>query len=99
MLAANLENDVAIVKNEIITANKGISELEEKMNERTITADKVIYGTITLTKWFDHYHEDNKRREEILRDTSEKFARQSKGVQEMMYEARKSLDDNTSKNK
>ncbi|KDO34931.1 hypothetical protein SPRG_00993 [Saprolegnia parasitica CBS 223.65] len=97
---AKVENDVSSVKLEIVAAKESLVQLEEKVNEEeeevVLTTDVVMYNNRPLTHWFELYHEDNKRREDILRDTSDKFARQSKGIQDMMFEARKSLDDNTS---
>ncbi|OQS07419.1 hypothetical protein THRCLA_00575 [Thraustotheca clavata] len=100
LFVAKMNNEVTGVKQDLVIAKESIVVLEEKVNEEeeeiVLTTDAVMYGDMPLTKWFELYHEDNKRREDILRDVSDKFARQSKGIQDMMFEARKSLDDNTS---
>ncbi|OQR97121.1 hypothetical protein ACHHYP_12652 [Achlya hypogyna] len=100
MFVTKVDHEVTSIKHEIVATKECIVVLEEKVNEEEeeviLTTDAVMYGDMPLTHWFELYHEDNKRREDILRDTSDKFARQSKGIQDMMFEARKSLDDNTS---
>ncbi|CAK4414254.1 unnamed protein product [Aphanomyces euteiches] len=100
IFAAKVENDVGGIKKQIEATKEGLVALEVKVDhaaeDQVITTDDVLLGQTPLTAWFDQYIEDNRRRDDIIKDASEKFTKQSRGIAEMMNEARKALDDNTS---
>ncbi|KAF0687595.1 Aste57867_20714 [Aphanomyces stellatus] len=100
MFVAKVDHDVTSVKKTLDATKDSLVALESKMEEeddvKVLTTDDVLLHEMPLTRWFEQYAEDNRRREEILKDTSDKFARQSRGIHDMMSETRKALDDNTS---
>ncbi|KAF0750793.1 hypothetical protein AaE_006588 [Aphanomyces astaci] len=100
VFATRVEHEVVAVRAAVDATKASVVALESKMEEevevKVLTSEDILHGNMPLSRWFDQYADDNRRREDILKDTSDKFAKQSRGIHDMMNDTRKALDDNTS---
>ncbi|RHY29830.1 hypothetical protein DYB32_004825 [Aphanomyces invadans] len=99
LFVAKVDHDMGTVKAAVDATNASIVAIETKLEQdeqvQVLTTDDIVHGNLPLSRWFEQYAEDNDRREAILKDTSDKFAKQSRGIHDMMNDTRKALDDNT----
>jgi hypothetical protein len=74
-------------------------KLEDRMNteekELFLDSDHILHNKLSLAMWIETAERDNRKKDEAIRECSDKMARQSKNVQDMMLETRRTLDDNT----
>lgn len=75
------------------------AQLEDRMNteekELFLDSDHILHQKLSLAMWIDVIEKENRKKDDAIRDCSDKMIKQGKNVQEMMLETRRTLDDNT----
>ncbi|KAF1333658.1 hypothetical protein FI667_g2489, partial [Globisporangium splendens] len=75
------------------------AQLEDRMNteekELFLDSDYILHHKLSLAMWIDVIEKENRKKDEAIRECSDKVLKQGKNVQEMMLETRRTLDDNT----
>ncbi|OWZ22904.1 hypothetical protein PHMEG_0002303 [Phytophthora megakarya] len=69
--------------------------LNEEQKELFLDSDHILHNKLTLAMWMESVEKDNRRKDDALRDCTEKMIKQGRNVQDMMLETRRTLDDNT----
>lgn len=74
-------------------------QLEDRMDteekELFLNSDHILHNKLSLAMWIDVVERESHKKDEALRDCSERMAKQGRNVQEMILETRRTLDDNT----
>ncbi|EGZ29440.1 hypothetical protein PHYSODRAFT_309797 [Phytophthora sojae] len=69
--------------------------LNEEQKELFLDSDHILHNKLTLAMWMEAVEKDNRRKDDALRDCTDKMIKQGRNVQDMMLETRRTLDDNT----
>lgn len=69
--------------------------LNEEQKELYLTSDHILHHNMTLAKWIEALERDQLRKDQAVRECTEKMNKQGRNVQDMMLETRRTLDDNT----
>jgi len=69
--------------------------LNEEQKELFLDSDHILHNKLSLAMWMEAVEKDNRRKDDALRDCTDKMIKQGRNVQDMMLETRRTLDDNT----
>lgn len=69
--------------------------LNEEQKELFLDSDHILHNKLTLAMWMESLEKENKKKDDALRDCTDKMIKQGRNVQDMMLETRRTLDDNT----
>ncbi|KAL4146408.1 hypothetical protein PRNP1_012272 [Phytophthora ramorum] len=69
--------------------------LNEEQKELFLDSDHILHNKLSLAMWMESIEKDNRRKDDALRDCTDKMVKQGRNVQDMMLETRRTLDDNT----
>lgn len=92
-------NQMSALRDDQEVTKQFAMKLEDRMNteekELFLDSDHILHNKLSLAMWIETAERDNRKKDEAIRECSDKMARQSKNVQDMMLETRRTLDDNT----
>lgn len=98
-LAAMTETQFASIRQEQEVTKQFAMQLEDRMNteekELFLDSDHILHQKLSLSMWMEMIEKENRKKDEALRECSDKMVKQGKNVHEMMLETRRTLDDNT----
>lgn len=97
--AAQADQQLSALRDEQEVTKQFAMKLEDRMNteekELFLDSNHILHEQLSLAMWIENVERDNRKKDEAIREFSDKMARQGKNVQEMMLETRRTLDDNT----
>ncbi|KAJ0400969.1 hypothetical protein P43SY_008772 [Pythium insidiosum] len=98
-LAEKTAQDVESLRHDQEVTKQFALQLEDRMNaeekELFLASDHILHHKLSLAMWMDQMEHDSKRKDDAIREFADKMQKQTKNVQEMMLETRRTLDDNT----
>lgn len=96
---AQTTQDVAGIKQDQEVTKQFAMQLEDRMNteekELFLDSDHILHNKLSLAMWIEVIEKENRKKDEALRESSDRMIKQGKNVQEMILETRRTLDDNT----
>ncbi|TMW55902.1 hypothetical protein Poli38472_008550 [Pythium oligandrum] len=94
-----VEQDLTALRHDQEVTKQFALQLEDRMNaeekELFLNSDHIIHNKLTLAMWMEQTDKESRRKDDAIREFTEKMNKQAKNVQEMMLETRRTLDDNT----
>lgn len=97
--AAQTEQSFAAIREDQEVTKQFAMQLEDRMNTEEkdlfLESDHILHNKLSLAMWIEVVEKENRKKDEALRDCSDRMAKQGKNVQEMILETRRTLDDNT----
>ncbi|GLD93350.1 hypothetical protein PINS_up001942 [Pythium insidiosum] len=98
-LAEKTAHDVESLRHDQEVTKQFALQLEDRMNaeekELFLASDHILHHKLSLAMWMEQMEHDSKRKDDAIREFADKMQKQTKNVQEMMLETRRTLDDNT----
>uniref|UniRef100_K3WHL5 Uncharacterized protein n=1 Tax=Globisporangium ultimum (strain ATCC 200006 / CBS 805.95 / DAOM BR144) TaxID=431595 RepID=K3WHL5_GLOUD len=96
---ADTAQQFAVVRADQELTKQFAAQLEDRMNteekELFLDSDHILHHKLSLAMWIDVTEKENRKKDDAIRECSDKMVKQGKNVQEMMLETRRTLDDNT----
>ncbi|GMF44624.1 unnamed protein product [Phytophthora fragariaefolia] len=93
------EQKLTVIREDHEITKQFAMKIEDRLNEEQkelfLDSDHILHNKLSLAMWMEAVEKDNRRKDEALRDCTEKMIKQGRNVQDMMLETRRTLDDNT----
>ncbi|TYZ63080.1 hypothetical protein PybrP1_011768 [[Pythium] brassicae (nom. inval.)] len=96
---AQTEQSFTAIRQDQEVTKQFAMQLEDRLNteekELFLDSDHILHNKLSLAMWIEVAEKENRKKDEALRDCSDRMTKQGKNVQEMILETRRTLDDNT----
>ncbi|KAE9358755.1 hypothetical protein PF008_g2548 [Phytophthora fragariae] len=93
------EQKLNVIREDHEVTKQFAMQIEDRLNEEQkelfLDSDHILHNKLSLAMWMEAVEKDNRRKDEALRDCTDKMIKQGRNVQDMMLETRRTLDDNT----
>ncbi|KAG7385593.1 Dipeptidyl peptidase 2 [Phytophthora pseudosyringae] len=93
------EQKLSVIREDHEVTKQFAMKIEDRLNEEQkelfLDSDHILHNKLSLAMWMEAVEKDNRRKDDALRDCTEKMTKQGRNVQDMMLETRRTLDDNT----
>ncbi|RLN57393.1 hypothetical protein BBJ28_00002695 [Nothophytophthora sp. Chile5] len=97
--ALQTEQQFTLVREDQEVTKQFAMKIEDRLNEEEkelfLDSNHILHDKMSLAMWMEMAEKDNRRKDEALRECTDKMLKQGRNVHDMMLETRRTLDDNT----